>query len=169
MKIPFAMHLRWRHGVAAALAVIALGPGVARDASAGDIEITHPFATPSLPGTTTGAAYFSTLENTGTRPDRLVRAATPVAARVELHTMSVDAQGVMRMREVDAIALAPKASISMRPGAGFHLMLIGLKQPLKEGETFPMSLQFEHAGKVEVKVVVQAPRAQDTMADMHGR
>jgi copper(I)-binding protein len=167
MKIPFAMHLRWRHGVAAALAAIALGPGVARDASAGDIEITHPFATPSLPGTTTGAAYFSTLENIGTRPDRLVRAATPVAARVELHTMSVDAQGVMRMREVDAIALAPKASISMRPGAGFHLMLIGLKQPLKEGETFPMSLQFEHAGPVEVKVVVQAPRAADAMPGMH--
>jgi copper(I)-binding protein len=50
---------------------------------------------------------------------------------------------------------------------GFHLMLVGLKQPLKEGATFPMSLQFERAGQIEVKVVVQTSRAQDAMADMH--
>jgi copper(I)-binding protein len=167
MKIPLAIRLPLRHGVVAALVALTLGNLPAYGASAGDIEITHPFATPSLPGTTTGAAYFSTLENTAARPDKLVRAATPVAARVELHTMSVDAQGVMRMREVEAIALAPKASISMRPGTGFHLMLIGLKQPLKEGETFPMSLQFEHAGQVEVRVVVQAQHAAGAMPGMH--
>jgi hypothetical protein len=167
MKSPLAIRLPLRHGLVAAIVALTFGNVPAHSAGIGDIEITHPFATPSLPGTTNGAAYFSTLENTGARPDKLVRAATPVAARVELHTMSVDAQGVMRMREVEAIALAPKASISMRPGTGFHLMLIGLKQPLKEGETFPMSLQFEHAGPVEVKVVVQAPRAADAMPGMH--
>jgi copper(I)-binding protein len=73
--------------------------------------------------------------------------------------MAVDAQGVMRMREIDGIALAPKAKLQMRPGTGMHLMLVGLKEPLKEGATFPMTLQFEHAGTVEVKVVVQTPRA----------
>jgi copper(I)-binding protein len=131
----------------------------AHGASAGDIAIGHPFATPSLPGTTTGAAYFATLENTGSVADKLVRASTPAAARVEIHTMSVDAQGVMRMREVDGIALAPKAKLQMRPGMGMHLMLIDVKTPLKEGATFPMTLQFERAGTVEVKVVVQTPRA----------
>ena len=54
--------------------------------------------------------------------------------------MAVDAQGVMRMREIDGIALAPKAKVQMRPGTGLHLMLVGLKEPLKEGATFPMTL-----------------------------
>jgi copper(I)-binding protein len=143
-----------------ASAAAAHGSGV------GDIAIGHPFATPSLPGTTTGAAYFATLENSGSVADKLVRATTPVAARVELHTMSVDAQGVMRMREIDGIALAPKAKLQMRPGMGTHLMLVGLKEPLKEGATFPMTLQFERAGTVEVKVVVQTPRARGG-ADEH--
>ena len=167
MKIPSGPCRHLRHVLVASFAVLALGNLSAHGASVGNIEITHPFATPSLPGATTGAAYFATLANTGSQPDKLVRAATPVAASVELHTMSVDAQGVMRMREVDGIALAPKASIRMRPGMGFHLMLVGLKQPLKEGATFPMSLQFERAGQIEVKVVVQTSRAQDAMADMH--
>jgi copper(I)-binding protein len=157
-----------RHLFIVALAALALGEPAAHGASLGDIEITHPYATPSVPGAATGAAYFAALGNTGTRPDKLLRATTPVAATVELHSMIVDAQGVMRMREIDGIDLAPKATIRMQPGMGFHLMLVGLKQPLKEGDSFPMSLQFERAGKVEVKVVVQRPRAQGGMADMHG-
>ena len=139
----------------------------AHDSSVGDIRIVHTFATPSLAGSSNGAAYFATLENTGDKSDRLLRASTPVAASVEMHTMGMDPQGVMRMREIDGIALAPKASIKMRPGMGFHLMLIGLRQPLKEGATFPMTLTFEHAGKVEVKVVVQTPRADAASGAMH--
>ena len=81
--------------------------------------------------------------------------------------MAVDAQGVMRMREIDGIALAPKAKLQMRPGSGTHLMLIGLKEPLKEGATFPMTLQFERAGTVEVNVVVQVPRARGASEPMH--
>jgi periplasmic copper chaperone A len=151
--------------VALALPVFAT-LAAAHGSTAGDIAIGHPFATPSIPGTTTGAAYFATLENTGTTADKLLRASTPAAARVEIHTMSVDAQGVMRMREIDGIALAPKAKLQMRPGMGTHLMLVGLKEPLKEGATFPMTLQFERAGSVEVKVVVQTPRARGA-ADEH--
>jgi len=139
-------------------------PAEAHEARIGDIEIRHPFATPSLAGTRNGAAYFVKLENTGARADRLLRANTPAAERVELHTMAVDAQGVMRMREVEAIELAPKASIAMQPGSGFHLMLMALKQPLLEGASFPMTLEFERAGKVEVKVVVQVPKARDGAA-----
>ena len=134
---------------------------------AGDIAIGHPFATPSLPGTSNGAAYFASLENTGAAPDRLVRATTPAAARVELHTMNVDAQGVMRMREIDGIALAPKEKIQMRPGSGMHLMLMGLKEPLKAGASFPMTLQFERAGSVEVSVKVETPKTGDAPAGPH--
>jgi copper(I)-binding protein len=127
---------------------------------AGDVEITHPFATPSVPGARNGAAYIATLENTGKQPDRLLRISTPIAARAEIHTMTQDAAGVMRMREVGEIALAPGAAIKMRPGeGGFHFMLIDLKQPLKDGDSFPMTMEFEHGGKVELKVVVQVPKA----------
>jgi copper(I)-binding protein len=166
MKIHSAFPRPVQRGFAAALTAFFLASAAAHDFSVGDIEITHPYATPSPPGATVGAAYFATLENNGGRPDTLVGATTPVSTSVEMHNMNVDAQGVMRMREVDGIAIAPKASIKMRPGMGFHLMLVGLKNPLKEGDTFPMSLRFEHAGKVDVKVYVQTPRAQGAMAGM---
>jgi len=156
--------VRWSFSLAFTLLATLVA---AHGASVGDIVIGHPFATPSLPGTTNGAAYFATLENTGTAADRLLRASTPMAGRVELHTMAVDAQGVMRMRELDAILLAPKDKLQMRPGMGMHLMLIGLKEPLKEGSSFPMALQFERAGTVEVKVVVQTPKARSASEPMH--
>lgn len=149
---------------AALLALAAIGAAHAHDGRAGDIEITHPFATPSREGVANGAAYIATLENTGKQADRLLRASTPVAQRTEVHTMAVDANGVMRMREVDAIVLAPGSPVKMRPGDGYHLMLMGLKQPLKEGDSFPLTLEFERGGKAEVKVIVQVPklRAGDT-------
>ena len=148
----------------AARGLLALALGAAASAAfghgarVGDIEIEHPFATPSVAGLSNGAVYFASLGNGGSVADKLVRASTPVATRVELHTMSVDAQGVMRMREIAAIELAPKAKLPMRPGRGVHLMLIGLKQPLKEGDRFAMTLQFERAGTVDVDVVVDRPK-----------
>ena len=142
-------------------------PAFGHGAQVSDIAIGHPFATPSLAGTTNGAAYLASVENKGAVADRLVRASTPAAARVEIHTMAVDAQGVMRMREIDGIALAPKAKVQMKPGAGLHLMLIGLKEPLKEDASFPMTLEFERAGKVEVKVIVGQPKPGGPAAEGH--
>jgi len=130
----------------------------AHDYSAGDIHIGHPFAVPTPPGLRNGAAYVATLANRGDRGDRLLRATTTMASRVEIHTMEIDAAGVMRMREAGDLPLAPGVALEMRPGQGVHLMLLGLKQPLAKGDTFMMTLEFEHAGAVEVKVVVQQPR-----------
>ncbi len=155
-----------RAALAGALAALALS-AAAHGAKVGDIAIGHPYATPSLAGTSNGAAYLASLENKGSVADRLVRASTPAAARVEIHTMSLDAQGVMRMREIDGIDLAPKAKVQMKPGAGLHLMLIGLKEPLKEDASFPMTLEFERAGKVEVKVIVGQPKPGGAAAEGH--
>ena len=160
------LHAGLRGAVAATLCAVTLG-AAAHGASVGDIAIGHPYATPSIPGTSNGAAYLASIENKGAVADRLVRASTPAAARVELHTMAVDAQGVMRMREVDGIALAPKAKVQMKPGSGLHLMLVGLKEPLKEDASFPMTLEFERAGKIEVKVIVGQPKPGGAMADGH--
>lgn len=132
---------------------------LAHDYRIGDVRIGHPYATPSLSGASSGAAYIATLENTGAQPDRLLRASTPVAGMVELHSMSVDAGGVMRMRMLKDVAVTPGTPIKMRPGQGMHFMLMDLKQPLREGDTFPMTMEFERGGKVDVKVVVQVPKA----------
>ena len=148
-----------RTACAALFALFSITIADAHGSRAGDVSIGHAYATPSLPGASNGVAYIATLENTGKQPDRLLRVSTPAAARTELHTMAVDAGDVMRMREITEIALAPGALIKMRPGQGMHIMLIGLKQPLKEGDSFPMTMEFERAGKVEVKVVVQVPKA----------
>lgn len=122
-------------------------------ALAQDIEVTRATARATVPQQKSAGAYL-TLENRGQAGDRLVAASTPVARRVELHTMSMDGN-VMRMREVDAIALKPSSKVEMRPGEGYHLMLIGLNQSLQAGQSFPLTLQFEKAGKVEVKVAVE--------------
>lgn len=163
------MSLDYARRVACALLLTALSISFANahGGRAGDIQIAHPFATPTPPGATQAAAYILTLENTGEEPDRLLRASTPEAQRAELHTMMVDAGNVMRMREVVDIPLTPGVPVNMRPGAGLHIMLVGLKQPLVEGGSFPMTLEFEHGGKTEVQVVVQVPKPRPGEAAEH--
>lgn len=130
---------------------------LAHGAKAGDIAIAHPYAPPTPPGATTGAVYFRGLRNRGSAPDRLIAAETPVADRVELHEMWLDGS-VMRMRAQPAIELPAGAELAARHGQRWHLMLQGLKAPLKLGDRFPLRLQFERGGRVEVTVWVQAPR-----------
>ena len=86
-----------------------------------------------------------------------------------MHPGDIGADGVKRMRELeDGLKLPPTAVIKLRPGMGDHLMLMGLKKPLVEGETFPMTLEFERGGKVEVKVTVQVPKDRGAMPMDHG-
>jgi len=131
----------------------------AHDFKLGAIEIDHPYAPPTPAAATTAAVYFRTLKNRGDQPDRLVAASTPVAQSVEFHRSSVDAQNVMRMRPIEAIELPPRSELRVRHGGELHLMLIGLKAPLKEGERFALRLRFEKAGEREVTVWVQQPRS----------
>lgn len=147
-------------GVAAAMLVALCGPGpvAAHDFKLGPLRIDHPYAPPTPTGATNGVAYLRGIRNTGEQAERLVGASTPVARTVEIHRSVIDAQNVMRMRAVDGIAIAPKAELRLRHGGEHHLMLIGLKQPLKDGDRFPMTLRFEKAGEREVMVWVQTPR-----------
>ena len=100
----------------------------------------------------TGAAYFTVTANV--QPDRLVGVSTPVAATAELHE-TINDNGVMKMRPVAAIALDPGKSVTFTPG-GYHVMLVGLKSPLKAGDSFPLTLTFEHAPPITVTVKVEA-------------
>ena len=149
--------MKSHHALAAAAFVATLSlTAQGHEFKAKDMLIVHPFAVPTMPGAMSGAAYL-TLENKGTAADKLLAISTPRAKRVELHTMRMDG-GIMRMREVDAIEVKAGETIKMRPSAGYHLMLMELPQPLKDGETFPMTLTFEKSGKIEVKAYVQAPK-----------
>lgn len=137
----------------------------AHDYQAGTIHIDHPYARPTVPGQPSGGAYL-TLENRGKDADRLLAADSPAAKKTEIHTMSM-VGNVMKMREADGIELAPAAKVTMKPGDGYHIMLIGLKQQLKVGDTLPLTLTFEKAGKVEVSVQVQDMKQNAPM--MHGQ
>lgn len=143
-------------GLAAAL-LTATPAAFAHGFRIGDLDIDHPYAVPSIAGAANGAAYLRGIRNAGDRPDRLLGAATAVATRVELHRMVLEGD-VMRMRVVDAIPLPPRATTSLRHGGEYHLMLIDLKQPLKDGDRFDLTLRFERAGERTVKVWVQTPR-----------
>lgn len=116
---------------------------------AGDITIEQPFAraTPAKVG-----GVFMTLKNAGGTADKLMKAASPVAENVELHTHVKDGDA-MRMRPVKDIPVPAHGQTALEPG-GYHVMLIGLKQPLKEGAQFPLTLTFEKAGMVTIQVPV---------------
>ncbi len=74
----------------------------------------------------------------------LTAVASPAAASAELHSMSVE-EGVMRMRPVARIELPPGKAVKLAPG-GLHIMLIGVKQPLKPGDKVPLTLTVQRAG-----------------------
>ena len=147
-----------------------LGAGTfasARDYTAGNIAITHPFARATVPGQPSGGAYIS-IENKGKETDTLKSVSTPIAKSAEIHTMQMDGD-VMKMREVGSVELKPTAKIDMQPGGGYQLMLLGLNKPLKSGDQFPMTLTFEKAGKIEISVTVEpfGATAEKPMDHMH--
>ncbi len=123
-------------------------PTAAGNAGNGTLVFEEPWTRATPAGAKVGAAYLL-IVNTGTAADRLVGASSPIAERVEVHTMTMS-DGVMRMRRLDdGLAIAPQSLVELKPG-GRHIMLIGLKQPIKKGETVPITLTFEQAGTVDL-------------------
>ena len=127
--------------VVASIALAVAAPA-ADTAKVGDIAIDQPWA-----------RGYMILQNTGAVPDRLIGGSTPVATQVQLHTHVMEG-GVAKMRPVDAIEVAPGQPTVLEPG-GAHVMLQGLTQKLEEGTTMPLTLVFEHAGKVTLEVPVE--------------
>jgi periplasmic copper chaperone A len=125
------------------------------------IVISDAWAKPTLRGTRTGAVYL-TLTNRGSASDHLVAISTPVAERAELHE-DVMTKGVMSMKPVADLALAPGANVAITPGH-YHVMLIGVRAPLAAGQSFPLTLTFDRAGPVEASVTVtRAPPMSGSM------
>lgn len=137
--------------------------GMAKDVTG--VQVSKAWARATASKARTGAAYV-TIMNGGATSDKLVSASTPVAGRAELHTHIKDGD-VMKMRQVQHIEVGPKAMVMLQPG-GLHIMLMGLKEPLKKGATFPLTLVFEKAGETTVEVAVQSIAAKGMDHSGHG-
>lgn len=136
----------------------------AHEFKVGDLLIGHPWSRATPGGAKIGGGYM-TITNNGSAPDRLVSATTSAADHVEIHEMTM-ANDVMTMRKLDSgVAVPPGKTVAFVPG-GYHLMLVGLKAPLKEGDRVKATLLFEKAGPVEVTINVEGIGAQHPAPDM---
>jgi len=139
--------------LACSLLAFTCGSSFAHDYSAGALQIEHPWSRALPPNAVTGAVYLG-LHNQGKTADRLLSAQTPQATKTEIHTM-LQLGEVMKMQKLDSVGIPASGDTKLAPG-GTHLMLFGLHKPLVAGERFPLTLQFEQAGKVEVEVMIEA-------------
>jgi len=152
-------------GVAVACAVSMIGAAAwAQNYRAGSIEVEHPWALATTGYDLTNSAAYMRIGDHGTQPDQLVSAASPVARKVALHVFTVE-NGVYGMYPVSAIQIAPGSALTVLEPGGAHVMLEGLKQPLKAGESFPLTLSFKRAGTLHVEVQVEGAGAAVAQVD----
>ena len=138
----------------------------AAPAFAGDIMVKDAYVRSSTPTSVTGAAFLK-LMNNGEADDRLIGVASDVAARVELHTHIEDANGVMKMMEVEDGFPVPAGGMHALMRGGDHIMFMGLTAPLVQGEEITVILTFEEAGEMVVKIPVDNERKPDHGAMDH--
>ena len=142
--------------VAAALAGLAANASVSSvRAEVPVIEVSQAWARATTSTARVGGVFLTMTATGGS--DRVVSASSPVAERVELHE-TIREGDVMKMREVLHLSVRPDQPTVLKPG-GHHIMLIGLKQQLKRGATFPLTITFERAPSVTTTVTVQAAGA----------
>ncbi|MDP1717053.1 MAG: copper chaperone PCu(A)C [Burkholderiales bacterium] len=145
-------------------AAVLLGTLIAAPVFAADtVTVGNAWARATAPGQNAAGAY---MELVSPADAALIGVETPVAARAELHVMSMDG-GVMRMRAVEKIDLPARKAVKLAPG-GFHVMLIDIKQPLKAGDKVPLTLTIRGAGAALTTIRVEAEVRSVGAAAMHG-
>jgi copper(I)-binding protein len=138
-----------RRGLLLATLFTALG---AQAQSAPKVEAA--WARPTVAGQAGGGGFLKITG--GAAADKLLAVNAGIARSVELHTMNMDGN-VMRMRQVEGIAVPAGQTVELKPG-GLHIMFMGLTQALKAGDSFPLTLRFEKGGEVKVEMkVMNAP------------
>jgi periplasmic copper chaperone A len=132
----------------AALAALALAPSTAH----ADIVVEQAWTRATVPGATEAAGYL-TIRNTGSEERTLLRLTSPITDRVTLHQSAIDSQGMARMWPVAKLELKPGQSVTFDPN-GKHLMISNLTQPLRVGDTVPVTFQFDK-GEAPVTALLQ--------------
>ena len=117
------------------------------------VSVKDAYALATAP-TQRNGAVFMVIENTGSE-DKVLGANSSIAERIELHTHTMD-DGIMMMREVGHYDVPENGQATLEP-TGHHIMLMGLTHPLKAGEHFPLVLDLENAGPINVDVMVVKP------------
>jgi hypothetical protein len=136
----------------AVLLALSVPAAYAGDYHVGSLDIAGPWSRATPSNASVGAGYL-TIKNTGTTADRLVGGSSDAAAKFEVHEMSMD-NGVMKMRPVQGgLEIKPGETVELKP-QGLHVMFVGLKKPLKQGDHVKATLVFEKAGKVDVEFEV---------------
>ncbi|MEL6689431.1 MAG: copper chaperone PCu(A)C [Pseudomonadota bacterium] len=137
-------------------------------AMSGDAPMIHDaYARAATPNARSGAA-FMVIMNPTDADDRLIEVRSDIAMRVELHTHTENADGVMQMREVEGGFLIPAGGQHALKRGGDHVMFMGLKESFDQGKEIPVTLVFEKAGEIEAVIAVDLERKDAGMHDGHG-
>ncbi|NPD14088.1 copper chaperone PCu(A)C [Xinfangfangia sp. D13-10-4-6] len=148
----------------ALVAAMISGPVFAHGFKGGDLEIGHPYI-PTPPAVAKTAGGYLKITNTGTEADKLIAVESTIADKTEVHTTETDAEGVARMIHVPELVVPAGEAVTFERG-GYHIMFMGLKSPLNEGDLVPGTLVFERAGRIDVEFSIDAPK--DGEADHSG-
>ena len=127
------------------------------------LVIEHPWAKVSIPGARMSAAYLE-IENNGEGDDRLIAVSVDGVTKVEIHEMRMDGDMMMMQRLPDGLLVPAGGYVSLQPG-GYHLMLMGLTQPLVDGTQVKGTLTFAQAGVIEVMFMVEPLTKADERAE----
>ena len=130
-------------------------PTYATEPAPQTVTVSAAWARATPPGMAVAAVYLTLVG--GSQADRLVGADTPRAAMAQIHVVS-EAEGMARMRPTEGVDVPAHKSVALAP-QGTHIMLMDLPRPLVAGERFPLTLQFEQAGRIGISVEVRAPGA----------
>jgi periplasmic copper chaperone A len=144
--------------------VLALGALLACGAAmAQTLTVSDPWVRATVPQQPATGAFMRLSAPKGAK---LVEARSPAAATVEIHEMKMDG-GTMQMRPVDAVDLPAGKTVELKPG-GYHVMLMGLKKQLNEGDSVPLTLVVQGADGKRETVELKAPvRALNAPAQKH--
>ncbi|VDC24531.1 copper chaperone PCu(A)C [Pseudogemmobacter humi] len=142
--------------IGAVFALFLAAPAFAHEFTLGDLEVGHPHIPAPIASAKSAGGYLS-ITNGGESADRLIGAESDAADKTELHTSEVDAEGVARMIHVPAIDIPAGETVKLERG-GLHVMFMGLKTPLAEGDLVKGTLIFEKAGRLDVEFSVDAPK-----------
>ncbi len=129
---------------------------LAGSAAHAQVTVDKPWVRTTVAQQTTSAAYFTV---TSAQGGRIVDASSPAATSAEVHEMKMDGD-MMKMRSVDAVPLPAGKPVEFKPN-GYHLMLMGLKAPLKAGDVVPIKLVVEDAKGKRQTVDVKATARQN--------
>ncbi|EKZ98100.1 copper chaperone PCu(A)C [Cupriavidus metallidurans] len=136
------MQAKFRAARAASIATLALAGLLASAQAMAQVDVSDAWVRGTVPAQTASGAFMTLHAH---QDAKLVGVSSPVGT-AELHEMKME-NNVMRMRQIPSLDLPKMQDVQLKPG-GYHVMLMGLKQQLKAGDTVPITLKFEQNGKV---------------------